>query len=103
MRKYTLNIPSFTLHLIFGSLLLGVIRIMLSVYDIVETGSLLSSIIKYVSGAMLLAGIILRLYEAKHLGSFNSLMIRLAIGAAIVIVMLLTNLMHTPTFLKDLF
>ena len=103
MRNYTLNNSKFPLYLIFGSLFLGILRVGLSVYDIVETGDLLSLVIKYVAGAMLLAGIMLRLYEAKKLGNFKSFMVRLAIGVALVIVVLLTQLLHTPSFLRDIF
>jgi len=103
MRKYILENPSIVLYLVFCSLALGIVRVTLSFYDVVEADTLLSSTIRYVSGAMLVAGILLKLYKAKQLGSFRPFMIRLAICVAIVVIMLLAKFIHTSSLLSDIF
>lgn len=105
MRKYINANPNLWVHLSWAGILLISLRAFLSVNDLAERDSTLSTALFGIGIAAMIAGGAFRLYQHKQAGqnSLRNFITGLAIGVAIAAVMMATGIIHTPSFVSELF
>ncbi|WP_018476897.1 hypothetical protein [Pontibacter roseus] len=105
MKKLLLHNALIPQILIYGGLALIIWPSMLRSLDVMAYGSTASSVFLFVGLSVTLAGVVLRLYQQHQMGQseLRSYILRFAFGIAIVVVLMLTGLVRTPSFLQNLF
>jgi uncharacterized membrane protein SirB2 len=102
LRKEFLSNPNYPSYFIYGGLLLIFLRAPAAVYNVAESGSLLSSILIGVGALFIGTGFFMRFYQAKQNRTLNSFFFSLALGLALVVVLIATGIIHAPVFLQGL-
>lgn len=105
MRKYLTANFYLPIHLSWCGMLLLALRQLLLVRDILEKDSGLSMALMWVSIAAIIAGAVLRLYQQKQVGQvyLRNFAFGILIGLALTVVLMMTGMVHTPSFISEWF
>ncbi|MHC2991685.1 hypothetical protein OB13_08835 [Pontibacter sp. HJ8] len=105
MKKLILQNTLATQLLIYGGLALIIWPTMLRSLGTLSSGSISGTVFLYAGLLGMLVGLALRLYQLQQLGqaALRSYLLRFVLGIALVAILMMTDLVHTPAFLQNLF
>ena len=103
IRKEFLTNPNYPSYFIYGGLLLIFLRTPLEVYGVVESGSFLSGVLLGMGALFIVAGFLMRFYQAKQNGTLKTFFFSIGLGIALVLVLMATGIVKAPAFLQGVF
>jgi hypothetical protein len=103
IRKEFLSNPNYPSYFIYGGLLLIFLTTPVAVYDIATTGSFLSGMMIGLGTLFIVAGFLMRFYQAKQNGSLTSFFFSLGFAVVVFIVLMAAKVIHTPAYFQDIF